>query len=111
MSDNKIIKARVFRLNPGVENTHHYDVFEVPIEKGMSVLDILIHIYENLDSSLAFPYSCRIGRCGGCTLMVNGKPALICTSLAPGDMTIEPLPLSEVARDLVTDSNIRKKKL
>lgn len=103
------IKVKVFRFNPKVEDSPHYDVFEVPYVEGMSVLNALTYIYENLDPTLALPYSCRIGRCGLCTLTVNGKAALACTTLVKGDIVVEPLPLFEVIKDLVYDADRPKK--
>lgn len=107
MDSNGTIKVKVYRTNPDVDNSHYYDEYAVPLEHGMSVLNALTYIYENLDQSLAIPYSCRIGRCGYCTLMVNDKPTLICTSMAQASMTIEPLPSARVVKDLITDK--RKK--
>lgn len=107
---HKNIKVKVFRFNPKIEDSPHYDVFEIPYIEGMSVLNALIYIYENLDSSLAFPYSCRIGRCGWCTLLINGKASLTCTTPVKGDIVVEPLPLFEVIKDLVYDIDRSKKK-
>ncbi|MCQ5374619.1 MAG: 2Fe-2S iron-sulfur cluster-binding protein [Candidatus Methanomethylicia archaeon] len=99
----KTIKVKVFRFNPRRDSSPHYDVFEVPYTEGMSVLNALVYIYENIDPSLAIPYSCRIGRCGWCTLLVNGKATQTCTTLLKGDVTVEPLPLFEVIKDLIYD--------
>lgn len=75
--------------------------YEVPIEKGESVLGVLDYIYERLDPGLTFYSSCRIGLCTGCLVRVNGKPVLACTTIAEDDMLIEPHDTKRRARDLV----------
>jgi len=79
MSQKKI-KVKVFRFDPTVEKEPHYETYEVPLTEGMSVLDILDYIYENIDSSLAYydHAACRHGICGGCAVVVNGKTCLAC---------------------------------
>jgi succinate dehydrogenase/fumarate reductase-like Fe-S protein len=69
----------------------------------MSVLGVLSYIYENLDPSLAFYFSCRGRKCGGCTMLVNSKAVLACDVLASENMTIEPLPKRKIIRDLVVE--------
>jgi len=40
--------------------------YQVPVGEGMTVLDGLHYIKDNLDPSLAWRYSCRMGICGSC---------------------------------------------
>ena len=42
-------------------------------QSGPMVLDALIYIKNNLDSSLTFRRSCREGICGSCAMNINGK--------------------------------------
>jgi succinate dehydrogenase / fumarate reductase iron-sulfur subunit len=80
--------------------------FEVPVKKGMTLLDGLFYIRENIDPSLAFRASCRMGICGSCAVKVNGRPRLACeTQLSKfkKDIKIEPLDNFRVIRDLVTE--------
>ncbi len=99
----KNIKVKVFRFDPTTDKEPRYQTYEVPLTEGMSVLDVLDYIYENLDSSLAYydHAACRHGLCGGCTLLVNGKASLVCQTPVSGDITIEPPSKFEVVRDLV----------
>lgn len=102
----KIIKVRIFRFTPSEDREPYYQKYEVPIVSGMSVIDILDYIYDNLDSTLAY-YShsaCHRGVCGRCTLTINGKPSLACQTIISEDATIEPLPKFKVIRDLVYTS-------
>ena len=99
------VTARVFRYDPSTDDAHRYETYEVPYEKGMRVLGVLMHIQENIDTSLAFRYSCRRKRCGSCGVLVNGKPGLACMEEAKAEMVIEPLPNLPIIRDLVVETN------
>jgi succinate dehydrogenase/fumarate reductase-like Fe-S protein len=82
-----------------------YDSFEVPYEDGASVLDALIWIRTNVDSSLAIRYSCiNANACKECMVVVDGAVAYACTArLGPGTVTVGPLPGKRLIRDLITD--------
>lgn len=70
----------------------------------MTVLDVLQYIRENVDSSLAFRFSCRYyAKCGTCAAMVNGKPVLTCFEPARNGILVKPLRSFPVVRDLVVD--------
>jgi len=95
--------VRVFRFDPAKDKEPHFDKFEnIPYE-GMRVTDVLNYIYQNIDSSLAFRYSCRAGLCGVCVLCVNEKPCFSCHKIAEKEMTIEPPARFTVLKDLVVD--------
>jgi succinate dehydrogenase/fumarate reductase iron-sulfur protein len=101
------IKVKMFKFDPAVENEPHYKVYEVPLTEGMSVLDVLDYIYENIDSSIAYydHAACRHGLCSGCIVVVNGKTCLACQTPVSGDITIEPPSKFKVIRDLVYTSS------
>ena len=71
------------------------------------MLDGLNYIKDQLDGTLSFRWSCRMGICGSCGMMVNGDPQLTCatflTDYAPGPVRVEPLANFPVIRDLVVD--------
>ena len=104
----------------------HYDKFEVPISKGMSILDALFYIQDYFDSTLAFRYACRGAICGSCGMTIDKVPLLACRTqvstvktakkpinlpeLSFGDIPnwdqeteilIEPLPNMKILKDLV----------
>ncbi|MEM4472013.1 MAG: succinate dehydrogenase iron-sulfur subunit [Archaeoglobaceae archaeon] len=83
----------------------YWQTFEVPVKKGMTVLDGLFYIRENLDATLAFRASCRMGICGSCAVKINGKPRLACeTQLSKfKKVKVEPLDNFKVLKDLVTE--------
>jgi fumarate reductase iron-sulfur subunit len=69
------------------------------------VLDALNYIKDWLDGTLSFRWSCRMGVCGSCGMLVNGEPKLTCSAFLrdylPGAIRVEPLNHFPVIRDLV----------
>ena len=99
------ITARVFRWDPSVDREPHYQVYEVPFEEGMSAMDVLDYIYQNLDSTLAYydHAGCALGICARCTCRVNGKAGLYCQVPVSGDIVLDPISPSRVLKDLVCE--------
>lgn len=96
-------KITVSRFNPKRDKEPHRETYEVPYVEGMSVYNALTHIRDYIDGSLALYESCRSGKCLGCTVTINGKNDLLCTTLLRPDMTVEPLRNRKVIKDLVTE--------
>ena len=96
-------KLRVQR--GGSEEELVFEEFEVPYQEGMSVLDALIWIRANRDSSLAIRYSCtNANTCKECMVKVEGKTVYACTErLGTEGVTVGPLTNKRLLRDLVTD--------
>ncbi len=97
------IKVKILRFNPTSDKESYYKEYDVPFGKGLTVLMVLNHIYENIDKSIAYYYSCRTGKCGGCTLMINGKAVQSCVAPVDGNIVVEPMRGFEVIKDLVVD--------
>ena len=70
---------------------------------GPMVLDALIKIKEDDDSTLAFRRSCREGICGSCAMNINGKNKLACLTPLEENISIYPLPHMQIIKDLVCD--------
>jgi len=100
--------VKVFRFDPEKDKKPRLQTFRKVPYQGMRVTDVLNYIYQNLDTSLAFRYSCRAGLCGVCLLKVNGKACLSCHRIAEKEMTIEPPSHYAVVKDLVVDFNKKK---
>jgi succinate dehydrogenase/fumarate reductase-like Fe-S protein len=98
VEDATTIEVRVRRT--GQEELASY---RVPVEAGMSVFNVLDRIRSEVDPTVAFLISCRIGKCDICLLKVNGKTRWSCTELATDGMVLEPLDRYQVAKDLVVD--------
>ena len=101
---------RVRRFNPEKDSAPYYQDFTVPTPPGMVVLDGLWYIKENLDSTLTWRSSCRMGVCGSCGMLLNGKPYLACHTqvkeVAKDVLIVAPLPNFDIVRDLVPDLGI-----
>jgi len=107
-ADAERYHLKVFRYDPEVAGKQEprFDDFHVPYEPGMTVLDALIYARDQFDASLTFRHSCRQAICGSDALFINGSQRLGCqTQLSDLDqpVRIEPLPHSEVVKDLVVD--------
>lgn len=81
-------------------------VVEVASENSR-VLDALVSAREHGDPALGFRYACRVGMCGSCAMIINGKEALACqttiASLGTTTLTLEPLHALPVQHDLMVD--------
>lgn len=80
--------------------------YEVPFKRGMTLLEALQWIKENLDRTLAFRANCRMGLCGSCGLTANGEPVLACETQVSSlgeEIELEPLRNFPPIRDLVVD--------
>jgi len=73
----EVQKFLIFRKDSDTQEIK-YERFEVPKRKGMTILEALFFIQGNLDSSLAFRYSCRGAICGSCGMTVDKVPDLAC---------------------------------
>src|SRR5215470_16285135 len=100
------ISLEIFRYSPETDADPSVQCYEVPLRKDWVVLDALNYIKDNVDGSLTFRWSCRMGICGSCGMMVNGEPKLTCATFltsyaAEGRVRIQPLRYFPVIRDLV----------
>ena len=106
------IKAfRVYRWDPEAGGNPRWDIYDVDVDAcGPMVLDVLLYIKNNIDSTLAFRRSCREGVCGSCAMNIGGRNTLACThgwAEVPGrEVSIAPLPHQPVIKDLIPDLSI-----
>src|SRR5215813_1762337 len=98
---------RVYRWNPDDGHNPRLDTYWIERKScGPMVLDALIKIKNEIDSTLAFRRSCREGICGSCSMNINGLNGLACLKTIDevGDpVRIYPLPHLQVVKDLVPD--------
>jgi succinate dehydrogenase / fumarate reductase, iron-sulfur subunit len=103
----KTITLEALRYNPDKDSAPRLQEYSVPVVKGMTVLDALHWIKENLDSTLSWRSSCRMGICGSCGMFINGLPRLACNlqvvHLHTNRVVVKPLPNYKIIRDLVPD--------
>jgi succinate dehydrogenase / fumarate reductase, iron-sulfur subunit len=100
---------QVYRWNPEDGQNPRLDTFQVDLDQcGPMVLDALIKIKNEIDTTLTFRRSCREGICGSCAMNIDGTNTLACLKAIDeikGDAKIYPLPHMEVVKDLVPDLN------
>ena len=79
------------------------------------VLDVIHRVQATQMGDLAVRWNCKAGKCGSCSMEINGKPRLACMTqvAAYGDdetITVTPLRAFPVIKDLVTDVSFNYKK-
>ncbi|MBL8709470.1 MAG: succinate dehydrogenase iron-sulfur subunit [Rhodospirillaceae bacterium] len=98
---------KVYRWDPDTGANPRIDTYEVDLDAcGPMILDAIIKIKNEIDSTLTFRRSCREGVCGSCAMNIDGTNTLACTkfiSEVKGDVKIYPLPHMPVVKDLVPD--------
>ena len=103
------ITLEVTRYHPAYDRELGVQAYEVPLRNDWVVLDALNYIKDQMDGSLTFRWSCRMGVCGSCGMMVNGVPKLTCATFisdyAPGPVRVEPMKNFPVLRDLAVDTS------
>lgn len=103
------ITLEVARYSPERDAEPTFQTYKVPFHKEWVVLDALNHIKDQEDGSLTYRWSCRMGICGSCGMMVNGEPRLSCATFLSSyagngnKVRVEPLRYFPVVRDLVTE--------
>ena len=107
-ADKKNIKVlKIYRYDPDDEKNPRIDTYEIDTSDcGPMILDALIKIKNEIDTTITFRRSCREGICGSCSMNIDGRNALACTKSIDeikGDIKIYPLPHMPVIKDLVTD--------
>ncbi|MCY3694596.1 MAG: succinate dehydrogenase/fumarate reductase iron-sulfur subunit [Chloroflexi bacterium] len=100
--------SATLRVQRGNTQKLEFEDFQVPLEEGMVVLDALHWIQANADPSLACRWNCKAGKCGSCSVEINGRPKLACmTGFHEIDVEkpvyVTPLRAFPVITDLVAD--------
>jgi fumarate reductase iron-sulfur subunit len=98
------VVLRVYRYDGQAER---YEEFDVDSGPETTVLDALVDIQRTADSTLAFRYACRVGMCGSCAMVIDGRERWACrtrlASLGAPVVTVRPLYHFPLIRDLVVD--------
>jgi succinate dehydrogenase / fumarate reductase iron-sulfur subunit len=100
--------SRTFRVWRGNAAGGSFQTYQEPIDQGMVVLDALFRIQAHQANDLAVRWNCKAGRCGSCSMEINGRPRLACMTrmnsfAAEETITVQPMKAFPVIRDLVTD--------
>ena len=99
---------RHFRVWRGDAKGGGFQDYQVDVDSGMVVLDVLHRIQAHQAPDMAIRWNCKAGKCGSCSMEINGYPKLACMtrmSIYPDDatITVQPLKTFPVIKDLVTD--------
>ncbi len=99
------MELEILRYLPEQHDQPVFQTYEVPFKEDWVVLDAINHIKDQIDGALAYRWSCRMGVCGSCGMMVNGIPKLTCSVFLkdyyPDRIRVEPLRGYPIQRDLV----------
>ncbi len=100
-------KLKVYRWDPDTGDNPRTDTYEIDMDScGPMVLDALIKVKNEIDTTLTFRRSCREGICGSCAMNIDGTNTLACTKSmrdCKDTVSIYPLPHMDVIKDLVPD--------
>jgi succinate dehydrogenase / fumarate reductase iron-sulfur subunit len=96
---------RVWRGNAEGGDLVDYDV---EVNEGEVVLDVIHRLQATQAGDLAVRWNCKAGKCGSCSAEVNGRPRLMCmtrmsTFTSDETVTVTPMRTFPVMKDLVTD--------
>jgi succinate dehydrogenase / fumarate reductase iron-sulfur subunit len=99
---------RRFRLWRGDARGGQLVEYKVELDQGMVVLDAIHRIQSCQATDLAVRWNCKAGKCGSCSVEINGKPRLACMTRMnefseDEAITVQPLKAFPSIKDLVTD--------
>ncbi len=102
------MKERNFKIYRGDNNSGELVNYKCNISEGMVVLDAIHRIQADQANDLACRWNCKAGKCGSCSVEINGKPRLACMTRMneykeEETITITPLKSFPVMKDIVTD--------
>ena len=103
----KMKTFKIYRYNPDTRAAPKLQEYKINVNDcGPMVLDALLKIKNEQDSTLTFRRSCREGICGSCAMNINGSNTLACLAYIDEpekETSIYPLPHMYVLKDLVPD--------
>jgi len=99
---------RHFRVWRGNIEGGAFVEYHTEVSEGMVVLDVIHAIQAESASDLAVRWNCKAGKCGSCSVEINGMPRLACmtrmNAYGPDEViTVQPIKAFPVIKDLVTD--------
>src|ERR1044071_5438601 len=75
------VGLKIRRFNPELDTEPHWETFDVPVQPGDRLLNLLMHVKGYLDGTLTFRRSCAHGICGSDAMRINGVNRLACKVL------------------------------
>src|SRR5690606_16972036 len=113
--EEQLMARHTFRVWRGDANGGQLSDYEVEVNEGEVVLDVLHRLQASQTPDLAVGCNCKAGQCGSCSMEFNGMPKLACmtrmSTFTDGEtVTVTPLRTFPVIRDLVTDVSFNYQK-
>src|SRR6188474_2820845 len=102
------MSKRTFKVWRGNKEGGQFEEYQVEVQPGMVVLDVLHRIQAEQAGDMALRWNCKAGKCGSCSMEINGRPRLSCMTrmnvfAEDETITVQPLKTFPVIKDLVTD--------
>ena len=99
---------RNFKVWRGDKDGGQFIDYKVEVDTGMVVLDALHRIQSQKANDMALRWNCKAGKCGSCSMEINGKPKLACMTRMneyseDETITCQPLKSFPIIKDLVSD--------
>jgi succinate dehydrogenase / fumarate reductase iron-sulfur subunit len=99
---------RNFKIWRGDSRQGEFKNYSIQLEQGMVVLDAIHRVQTEHANDLAVRWNCKAGKCGSCSMEINGKPKLACmtrlSDYADDELiSIQPMKTFPIIKDLVTD--------
>lgn len=91
------------------ETSGHFQRFEIPRRAHQTVLDVVTEIQREHDATLSYRFACRVGMCGSCAMVVNGRPRWTCRTRVSEvigkdkRLRLEPLRNFAIIKDLAVE--------
>ncbi|MES0883953.1 succinate dehydrogenase/fumarate reductase iron-sulfur subunit [Roseibium sp. SCP14] len=103
--EHKKLEVSIWR---GDAQQGRFETYEVPAQDNQTILDVVSWVQQNADPTLSYRFACRVGMCGSCAMMVNGKPRWTCRThvkkvLDGNKVAVSPLRNMPVIKDLAVD--------
>ena len=89
--------------------TGRFQSYSVPRRAHQTILDVVTEIQREQDATLSYRFACRVGMCGSCAMVVNGRPRWTCRTRVSaaigegGGLRLEPLRNFTVVKDLTVE--------
>jgi fumarate reductase iron-sulfur subunit len=107
MVSGRTFMLRIRRGSPGDGRPSEYVQYQVPLQEKMTVLDAVAWVQRHEQFDLAYRFACRVGMCGTCAMVINGRESWACRTLvenlSTGTVSLDPLRNLPVVKDLVVD--------
>ena len=102
------MSKRNFKIYRGDDERGELVNYKCEVTEGMVVLDAIHKIQSNQANDLACRWNCKAGKCGSCSVEINGKPKLACMTRMnefeeEQTVVITPLKAFPVIKDIVSD--------